>query len=515
MSVNADHVGANRENHFSRSHDLWFTDQVNPRFGPLVASLLAFIYSAFGIKTPSFWVDEAATISAISRSSDDLWRMLGNIDAVHGFYYLLMKPWADTVGFTEAWLRLPSAIAIGLSAGFLYALARRLGGSPYAAVATAIFIILPRVQYTAIDARSYSLTILGALAATYLLIRLRDHPSWLGWLGYGLVGSATVLASFYTILLLFAHLAFVLSDRSFRRQLRWFGLAGILWVAAALVVGLISVNQQFQISWIRPIDGSVAFEVFFMQFFSDGYMLLNGSISPASTPGEDFTMYALAALIWLFAVLGVWRLVKDFRLRLILPWLLLPLIAVICGSLVLGTPYYLPRYLCFILPTLPLLAAAAFFPRKKATNGRVRWTALVAVLLMIVVSLPSYLGQRTEFGKSPNDDFRFIADTMCSNAKPGEAFVVSTDLDLAYQAYPKCFKGLEDPTIGITAAEWGRIFDQRFDVLTARAKVLENPVVWVVLGRTDGTISEQMESLGYRSTLVISGPASKVAKFER
>ena len=42
---------------------------------------------------PSLWFDEAATISASTRTVPELWRMLGNIDTVHGLYYLVMHGW--------------------------------------------------------------------------------------------------------------------------------------------------------------------------------------------------------------------------------------------------------------------------------------------------------------------------------------------------------------------------------------------------------------------------------------
>src|SRR5579859_710136 len=53
---------------------------------------LALLISLWNITTPSYWRDEAATIAAIRRPLGDLIRMLGNVDAVHGAYYLLMWP---------------------------------------------------------------------------------------------------------------------------------------------------------------------------------------------------------------------------------------------------------------------------------------------------------------------------------------------------------------------------------------------------------------------------------------
>ena len=63
---------------------------------------------------PSFWYDEAATISAsYSRSLSQLWHMLNNVDAVHGLYYLFMHRWFQIFPPTEFWSRAPSALAVG------------------------------------------------------------------------------------------------------------------------------------------------------------------------------------------------------------------------------------------------------------------------------------------------------------------------------------------------------------------------------------------------------------------
>ena len=63
------------------------------RFDPVAVAAFAIAVSAAGSARPSFWFDEAATISAGSRSLPELWRLLGNIDAVHGLYYLFMHGW--------------------------------------------------------------------------------------------------------------------------------------------------------------------------------------------------------------------------------------------------------------------------------------------------------------------------------------------------------------------------------------------------------------------------------------
>ena len=66
---------------------------------------------------PSFWWDEAATISmppigpsVICSNRSPIW------DAVHGLYYILMHGWFALVGTGEFTARLPGVLALGVGA---------------------------------------------------------------------------------------------------------------------------------------------------------------------------------------------------------------------------------------------------------------------------------------------------------------------------------------------------------------------------------------------------------------
>lgn len=51
-----------------------------------IAPAVTFLLAIWDIKVPSYWRDEAATISAVRRPLPALLRMLTNVDAVHGTY---------------------------------------------------------------------------------------------------------------------------------------------------------------------------------------------------------------------------------------------------------------------------------------------------------------------------------------------------------------------------------------------------------------------------------------------
>ncbi|GAF42862.1 hypothetical protein [Rhodococcus wratislaviensis] len=57
---------------------------------PLLLGLVAVAISGFRSWSPSFWHDEAATVSVAGRDIPDMVRLLFDVDAVHGAYYLGM-----------------------------------------------------------------------------------------------------------------------------------------------------------------------------------------------------------------------------------------------------------------------------------------------------------------------------------------------------------------------------------------------------------------------------------------
>ncbi len=99
----------------------------------------------WGIATPSYWRDESATLSAVSRSVPQLLWMLGRVDAVHGLYYLLMWPVIHFAGSREFDSRLPSAAAMAAAALGVAAIGRRVRSRRAGLYAGQVFAALPLV----------------------------------------------------------------------------------------------------------------------------------------------------------------------------------------------------------------------------------------------------------------------------------------------------------------------------------------------------------------------------------
>src|SRR5688572_8806496 len=89
---------------------------------PAFAAAATLVIALLGINGPSFWLDEAATISMAGRSLPDLERAVHRLDLVHLAYYLIMKPWVALFGDGELALRAPSAVAMAAGAAGVVAL---------------------------------------------------------------------------------------------------------------------------------------------------------------------------------------------------------------------------------------------------------------------------------------------------------------------------------------------------------------------------------------------------------
>src|ERR1035438_4776037 len=119
-------------------------------------SAFTFVVLLAGITGPSYWRDEAATLAAVQRPFGDMVRMLGNVDAVHGAYYMFAWGVVRLFGTGEMGLRLVSPAA-GLAAGL-------------------VLVLLPQIDFYGQDARSYAMVVMVAVIASYFLVRALQAP---------------------------------------------------------------------------------------------------------------------------------------------------------------------------------------------------------------------------------------------------------------------------------------------------------------------------------------------------
>jgi hypothetical protein len=143
--------------------------------GPLWMRILPpaamFAIALWRITGPSYWRDEAATMTAVARPFPGLLRMMGHVDAVHGVYYMIIWVVVRAGGSGELVTRLPSAVAMTCAAAAVAALGRRLVSPRAGLAAGVLFAALPQISLYAQDAREYAgVTALAAAGDAVLFL---------------------------------------------------------------------------------------------------------------------------------------------------------------------------------------------------------------------------------------------------------------------------------------------------------------------------------------------------------
>src|SRR5689334_4923599 len=235
---------------------------------PVIVGVLGAAVSLAGAGRPSFWYDEAATISAAySRSLPELWQMLGNVDAVHGLYYLLMHGWFQVFPPTEFLSRAPSGLAVGGAAAGVVVLGKQFSSRTVAVSSGVICAILPRATWAGIEARPYALSMMAAVWLTVLVVHAaRRNTAW-AWPAYAIALAASILLDLYLVLMLLAHTVFLCIYRRTPRVLVRFAIASVLAVVAVMPFVREAVGQAHQIIWIAPIGRRTLEDVAIQQYF--------------------------------------------------------------------------------------------------------------------------------------------------------------------------------------------------------------------------------------------------------
>ena len=390
----------------------------------------------WGIDGPSYWRDEADTVSAISRSFPQLIRLLGHVDAVHGLYYLLLWPVARLAGSGEIATRLPSALAMAAAALGTAAIARRLVSRRAALYAGLLFAALPEVSVQGHDARPYAMVTAAAVLASYLLIRAADDPRPARLAGYGMSLVLLGYLHLFALLLIPAHAIALaaLGRKPGRLGRRWLATAA---AAGAAITPLAAIGwaQRSQIGWI-PRPG-----------WHDASQL---AISLAGGTA------LAAALIGLLAACGMVRgggpapNGADTGRRLVwlaVPWLVVPPATLLAASAIKPV-YYLP-YVAFCLPPVALLAgcclAALGWPARMATAA-----------LLVVVITPAQLAIRAP---DSGGALRPADQILAAQAQPGDAIVYPQGgIPPWYLAYPGGFGRPRDIGLRRPGANAGRLY---------------------------------------------------------
>ena len=448
------------------------------RLDPLVVALFAGVVSAAGAARPSLWFDEAATISAATRPVADLWRLLHNIDAVHGLYYLLMHGWFTLFPATEFWIRFSSCLAVAGAAAGVVVLGRQFSGRTAAVCAGICFAILPRVTWAGIEGRSYALSMLAAVWVTVLLIAAvrRRRRSW--WAAYAVALIACTVLNVFLVLLVPVH-AVLMAVLAPRRgvMLGWLAATAVMLLAVTPFL-MYCRTQIIQVRWIAPLGTDTVVEVVEEQYFDH------------SVPFAVLAGLTLAAPVLLRRV----RTTTEGERRLAVvaaAWIALPT-AVLVGYSALAGPIYYPRYLSFTAPAMALLLGVAV-----AVVGRSRERITAWLAVFALAATPNFLFvQRGPYAKE-GMDFSQVADVISAHAQPGDCLVLDNTTDWKpgpirplTAARPAAYADLVDPGRGRSAAVRGWLWDSHLGIWGVADRLRQCTVLWTVSER-DETVPDR------------------------
>lgn len=464
------------------------------RAGSLLALLPAaagLVIGADRLDIRDMWNDELVTWHATRLSAGEFRMLVGNMDLVHAAYYVLIKAVAIVAGDSPTVLRMPSVVAMALTAALITLIGRRLFDTPVGVLAGAAFVLLPAVSRYAQEARSYALVTLAATAATWLFLRAVDRPSRLRWWMYGLALVLVGWLHFVALLVVGAHVTYLW--RAVPAEVprwRWAASAGLasLFVLPLLVF---AGRQSGQISWIK----------------NDADAVLN---FVESLTGTHLTLIVAAALS-LFALAVSGRVLRPAVLMLLV-WAVLP---PVLGYLTFAWLHlFMARYFLFTVPAWSLLMAFGVCHGVRVlTRHRVPgvWLVGAAVLLPLLAyqglpaqqkvrsdeadGQPHYLAAVAYVGKHAkpsdgvafNDGFGGHSDIarkatdygLRNQQRPRDVFVVSTARERGWLTAKECPDPV--PCLGDTKRIWlietGHVSDSLAGLPAARGKLLRSQFV--------------------------------------
>jgi mannosyltransferase len=461
-----------------RSADRQAAFDAGPAWMRVLPPVVMLAMGLWRITGPSYWRDEAATLTATARPFPGLLRMMGQVDAVHGVYYMIIWVLVRLGGTSELVTRLPSAVAMACAAAAVAAIGRRLVSPRAGLAAGLIFAVLPQISLYAQDAREYAIVTALATTASYLLVRALTTPGRrAGWLaGYavcvGVMGSMNV----FSLLLVGAHAITVAlaAARAWRPGDRKAGLSlAAGWLAAAagaLVLAspilALGIAQRGTLSWLATPQLLGAVEG------------LRRLIGPTQMLLAVCLVIALGIFLSVLAGRPLRAAWPPELFALCLPWLLLPPGVLIGVSY--AAPVYTFRYILFCAPAAALIAGAGLAALVSPSSGVLAWVPAVAAFALIAaLGVPAQLAARSPDGHGTN--IRAANAIVAATRRPGDAVLyLGTDAKYFPAAYPSGFARLDDVGQARTPAEAGNLVGTGAPASVASQRLAHVRRVWLV-----------------------------------
>lgn len=355
---------------------------------------------------PGLWLDEYGTWWAVA--SKDWNSMVQRIVAVgtqSPLYYLIVKPFSDSLGAGPFSLRLPSIVfGIGLL-GLIYPLANKIFKDSHAALLALVVVAAnEKLIWYAQEARPYSLALFCALLSFLFYLSLLEREKWSFRLGYLLATAGAFYSHFLFGLIAIVQILHLILTR---------GLSCLLsrrWFLTYLLIFLVCLPGSWQIAsifgrretlnWIEPKDWSAPIKLFL------------GFLDP-----WVFTGTAFSVLLVGFDPTARER-AQDYRsTSLLLLWLLVPFLILSLIPPLFGVSLVHFRHLLLAAPAA--LLVTAWLMASAIRTGWRRWVPpLVFLLLSCALNLIPPLKVSGTFSDRPVPGWSQAAELLQSHLQP-------------------------------------------------------------------------------------------------
>jgi mannosyltransferase len=320
----------------------------------------------------SLWLDELATWWVVRDGFDDTIGRAWEYQQSPA-YYVVAWTSRSLFGSGEAMLRLPSLLALGIGAVFMYRLVLTLFDREAARLAVLTFCVIGPIAFAANDARPYALSVAAFIIATYLLVRWLDDGSTWFMAGYIAAIGFAIWFHYFAAIALTAHAvyAFVLIHRRGTPVTR-----GRL-VAASACIALV----------VAPLIGHIA-----------SLWSRRGTLSVPDDPATiDLIVAIVSPVIPAAFFLGALIAraegrvglssppVRPATLALLTPWLLAPPAFLFLVSVATPVKLMSPRYFVWCVPAAAIFAAWGL----RSFDDRRSRRIVAAVLAILAVATSS------------------------------------------------------------------------------------------------------------------------------
>jgi uncharacterized membrane protein len=297
----------------------------------------------------SVWFDESYSIELAKSSVGQLLHLTAT-DVHPPFYYLLLKAWGSTFGWSELALRLMSVLFMmgALIVGGL--LIRKMFGVRQAIGAVLLVMIAPLLLRYGFELRMYSLASLIGVSATFALYsawKEKNRQHQIRWLiAYGLLVAIGMYTLYYLALLWAAHLVWLLYMK-LRQKIAWRKFLPYILTYAGVAILFIPWLPTFLKQAGNNALGPAVQRLQLEQLLSIG--TFNVFYQPIAMFSVILTMaFVVAVIAVIIAAIKARPTLKGRgdEVALLVMYLAVPIVIVMIISLV--KPMYMERYLSHV-----------------------------------------------------------------------------------------------------------------------------------------------------------------------